>query len=311
MKNLIFGLIFLLTFTLFAKETTFNFLRYTGSARSSGLAGAFVSISDDPSALFFNPASVATNSDKNFSATFFKHVLDVNSGSVSYHRKWKGIGNFALSAVYTNYGSFDKTDPNGQIIGTFSANDFSFGITYANILDTNLYYGGTLKILSSNIDNYSSLAFAIDAGLLYLIPEKRTSIGFSILHFGTQLSTFDGTRESLPLDIRIGVSHRLRGLPLLLNFSFYNLADQTSKFFDRFLKFSIGGEFYFGEYVNLRLGYDNNIRKYSSSSKDKKFTGFCGGIGLKFKELNFDYGISQVGASALFHRFSIYYDFGE
>jgi len=310
MKSLFFGITFLLSLTLFAKETTFNFLRYSGSARSSGLAGAFVSIPDDPTALFFNPASAATNSSKDFSVTFFKHVLDVNSGSVSYHKKLKDLGNFAVSAVYTNYGSFDRTDPNGQVIGSFSANDFSFGITYANILDTNLYYGGTLKILSSNIDNYSSIAFAVDAGFLYLIPEKRTSIGFSILHFGTQLSTFDGTRESLPLDIRIGISHRLRGLPLLLNFSFYNLADYTTKFFDRFLKFAIGGEFYFGDYVNLRLGYDNNIRKYSSSSKDKKFTGFCGGLGLKFKEFNFDYGISQVGASALFHRFSLYYNFG-
>lgn len=309
MKKFLFMTFFLISLSLLAKETPFNFLRYAGSARSASLAGAFVAIGDDPSAIFINPASVAIDKERNFSVTFLKHVLDVNSGSVSYHRSWNNIGSFAVSAIYTNYGSFERTDANGQILGTFGANDFSLGVSYGNILDTNLFYGGTLKIISSNIDKYSSIAIAMDFGLLFLIPEKRTSIGVSILHIGTQLSTFDGTRESLPLDLRVGVSHRLRGLPLLLNFNFYNLAEQTTKFFDRFLKFSIGGEFYFGENVNLRIGYDNNIRKYSSSSKDKKFTGFSGGLGLKFKELNFDYGVSQVGVSAIFHRFSIYYNF--
>lgn len=308
MKKYFWVALLWITTTAFSKDTPFDFLRYTGSARSSGLANAFVSIPDDPSALFFNPASVATTNSRNFSFTFFKHVLDVNSGSVSYFKKYENVGNFAASATYTNYGSFDRTDINGQVVGTFSANDFAIGFTYANILDTNLFYGVTLKFISSNIDKYSSLAFAFDFGLLYLIPSKNTSIGFSILHSGAQLKTFDGTRESLPLDIRIGVSHRLRGLPLLLNFNFYSLADETRKFLDRLLKFSIGGEFYLGENLFLRLGYDNNIRKYSSTSKDKGFIGFSGGIGLKFKELNIDYGISQIGASALFHKFTIYYD---
>lgn len=309
MRNNIWLVLFFLATTVLAKDTPFNFLRNTGSARSAALGGAFVSIPDDPSAVFFNPASVSTLKSRNFSFTFFKHVLDVNSGSVSYLRKFDNVGNFAFAATYTNYGSFDRTNSDGQLIGTFGANDFALGVTYSNILDTNFYYGATAKIISSNIDKYSSLAVAIDFGLLYLIPEKNTSIGFSILHTGTQLKTFDGTRESLPLDVRIGISHRLRGLPLLLNFNFYNLSEETRKFFDRFLKFSIGGEFYFGENVNLRFGYDNNIRKYSGTSKDKEFIGFSAGIGLIFKEFNLDYGVSQIGASAIFHKFSLYLSF--
>lgn len=295
--------------TLLSKESPFNFLRFAGSARSGALAGAFVSMDDDPSAVFFNPSSIATNSSKDFSFTFFKHVLDVNSGSITYTQLFRDIGSFAGSIQFTNYGSFDRSDSQGQLQGTYTANDLAFGLSYANILDTNLFYGGTIKLISSTIDKYSSFAIAFDVGLLYRIPDKRTNIGFSILNFGTQLSTFDGTRENLPLDVRIGINHRLRGLPLLFNFSFNSLNDYTTKFFDRFLKFSLGGEFYFGDYVNLRLGYDNNIRKYSTSTKDKGFSGFNFGLGIKLKEINFDYGFSQVGNSASFHRFSIYYNF--
>lgn len=300
---------FLIKMNLFSKDSPFNFLLFAGSARSGALAGTFVSIEDDPSALFFNPASIRTNHSRNLSFTFFKHVLDINSGSISYTHHFEGIGSFAGSIQYTNYGSFDKTNSDGQLAGTYTANDIAFGLSYSNTLDTNLYYGTTLKLIASSIDKYSSFAFAFDFGLLYRIPEKRTNIGISILNTGTQLSTFDGTREPLPLDVRIGINHRLRGLPLLFNFGFNNLNESTRKFLDKFLKFSIGGEFYFGEYVNLRLGYDNNIRKYSSSTKNKGFSGFNFGIGVVFKELNFDYGFSQVGSSASFHRFSIYYNF--
>ncbi len=308
MKRIVVVFFLIACLNLNSAESVFNFLRYNGSARSWALGGAFVSVTDDPSALIFNPASVATNKTRNFAFTFLKHILDVNSGNVIYHRKFENLGDFAANVIFTNYGSFDRTDKNGQPIGTFTANDLALGVTYANVLDTNLYYGITTKFIFSNIDKYTSSAFAFDLGLLYNIPEKRTSIGISILNFGTQLSTYDGTREALPLDLRVGISHRLRGLPLLLNFSFFNLNESTSKFFDKFLKFSLGGEFYLSENFYLRLGYDNNIRKYSSSVKDKGFSGFSGGVGLKFKELNFDYAVSQVGASAIFHRFSLYFD---
>ncbi|MFN3781833.1 MAG: type IX secretion system protein PorQ [Candidatus Kapaibacteriota bacterium] len=305
MKRIIF-LFFLITFLSHSKDTPFNFLRQTGSARASALGGAFVSIYDDPTALFYNPASVGSTISKNFSFTFFKHVLDINSGSVTFKKDFEKIGHFALSGNFTNYGSFERTNIDGQVVGSFTANDFSFGLTYSNLLDTNLYYGASIKFISSNIDKYSSVAITFDFGLLLLIPEKSTSIGLAILHAGTQLKTFDNNRESLPLDLRVGISHRLRGLPLLLNFNFFNLADQTNKFFDRFLKFSIGGEFILSDYLHLRVGYDNYLRKYSGTSKSKEFIGFSAGLGLKLNEFNFDYGISQVGASAIFHKFSIY-----
>ncbi|MFN3307014.1 MAG: hypothetical protein ACK42Z_07500, partial [Candidatus Kapaibacteriota bacterium] len=130
MKRIIF-LFFLITFLSHSKDTPFNFLRQTGSARASALGGAFVSIYDDPTALFYNPASVGSTISKNFSFTFFKHVLDINSGSVTFKKDFEKIGYFALSGNFTNYGSFERTNIDGQVVGSFTANDFSFGLTYS------------------------------------------------------------------------------------------------------------------------------------------------------------------------------------
>ncbi|MGA2296166.1 MAG: PorV/PorQ family protein [FCB group bacterium] len=289
-------------------ETPFDFLRICESARSAALAGCFVAIPDDAAAVFFNPATIPTVSDKYFSTTFLKHVLDINSGLVTYVQPLKEHQTIAGTISYTNYGSFDYTNTNGDAIGTFGANNLSIGATYANELDSNLYYGVSGNFIFINLEKYNSLAFAVDAGLFYQIPGKRVNIGLSILHAGTQIKTLDGVKEDVPLDVRLGINHRLRGLPLLINFSFMHLADKTDHFFDKFLNFSIGGEFYLGKYIQARIGYNNYIRRYTSSEFDAGFSGMSGGIGVKTKAINIDYGAAWVGKSGILHRFSLNFD---
>lgn len=292
-----------------ADSSPYQFLRYQSSARGAALAGCLVSMPGDASALVFNPAAAYTVEEKMFSATFLKHVLDINSGLVSYIHRLEGGAVMAGAVSYTNYGSFDKADIFGVKSGSFSANDISAGFTYANELDSNLYYGVTGKLIFITLEEESSIAFAVDAGILYQLPDGRSNIGLSILHAGAQVSKIGSESESLPLDIRAGINHRLRGLPLLVNFSLHHLADETDSFFDKFTNFSIAGELYVGKYIQLRLGYDNMIRRYTSIETDRKFSGFSGGVGIKANDFNFDYGIALYGSSATMHRFSVGLDF--
>ena len=309
MKRIIFAIIalaFLFSFELKAETSPYHSLRYAATARTAGLAGAVVAIPNDAGTISINPASISTVNDKHFSASFIKHILDINSGNVSYIKEIEETGTFAGFVSYTNYGSFTRADRDGNQTGTFNSSDLNLALCYSNELDSNFYYGVTAKYIYMNIDKYNSSAVALDAGLIYLMPDIRTNVGFSILNVGTQLSTFDGTKDKIPLDIRLGVSHLLRGLPLLVNFSLHHLADETDGFFEKFANFSIGGELYIGQYVQLRLGYDNHIRRYSAPSNEKKLAGLSGGIGLKLDDFNFDYSMSQVGVAATLHRFSLY-----
>jgi hypothetical protein len=291
----------------FSIDSPFNFLRYVSGARASGLAGSYVAMVDDPAAMYYNPASVSTVTDKRLSVTFLKHVLDINSGGISYIHHIEGSdGTLAASIGYTNYGSFDYADKVGTRSGnTFGASDLSFGITYSSTLDTNFYYGLTFKYIYAGIEEVSTSALAVDAGLIYRLPDKRTNLGMSILHAGTQLSKISNSSESLPLDVRIGFNHRLRGLPLLFNFSFHHLADKTDGFFDKLKSFNVGGELYFGKVVQIRLGYDNQIRNLTNAEANKGLTGFSAGVGIVTEDFNFDYGYTGYGSSANLHRFSV------
>ena len=298
-KIIIVIILTLLSSTIAKSENTFNFLRLIGNARSSALAGSFVCVENDLNAVLFNPATLWTVEDRNFTFTFFKHALDINSGNTSYKLPVDWLdGKFAASASFTNYGSFDYATKDGIKGGTFSANDLDLAFYYANKIDTNFYYGAGVKFIYSGIEKYST-------GILYKLADNRTNIGVSLLHTGFQLSSYAGESEQLPIDLRIGFNHHLKGLPLLFNFNFHHLADEVNNFGDRFRNFSVGGEFYIGEYVDLRIGYDNQIRNVLTNNVSKGLSGFSGGIGIKTNYLDIGYGYSQYSSAVNLHRFSI------
>ena len=300
--------IFALSVAMASETSPYQFLRYNSGARAAALGGATVSIAGDGSMLFYNPAVLPTVKQKPVTATFLKHVMDINSGSASYVRHYDGIGSFSASAIFTNYGSFDAADVSGNKTGTFSANDVCLSVGYGNTLDTNLYYGAAMKLIYVGLDDASSAAMAFDFGMLYTLPNGSTSLGLSVLNAGFQLSKFYDNVEKLPLDVRLGISHRLMGLPLLFNFSFHHLADKEDSFGDRFANFSLGGEIYLGEKFMVRLGYDNHIRKNSSPADEKKLSGMSIGAGLKLEKFNIDYSLSQIGLSATLHRIGVSLD---
>jgi len=294
------------TATLHAQEATiFPFLRATLSARSAGLGGSTVAMTEDLSSVVINPASLTTLDGRSVTATFIKHVLDINSGFAAFGDSLFDAGMYAVTASYTSNGTFERTDNDGNVIGTFSASDLALAASFARELDTLISYGFTVKFLYGNVDDQTTSAIAVDAAMLFRLPAARTNIGISLLNAGAQLSTYDGQSDDLPIDLRIGLNHRLRGLPLLINFSLNHLADEVESFGDRFLNFSIGGELYLGKYVQARLGYDNATRNLSGVNVATQLTGLSGGIGVKHTSTNIDYSLSSLGASAFLHRISV------
>jgi hypothetical protein len=298
-----------------AQLGAYSFLRNDASARAAALGGAFVAIHDDPTAVFYNPAAIASAEDNQVSATFFKHVLDINSGFAVFNTSLQTLGvasnspfaqgSVALSANYVNYGQFQRADRNGTVSGTFGGGDLALAATYANQLDSNWFYGVSLKYINSRLEGLSTGALAVDAGMLYRIPKANVNIGVSVLHAGTQVATVNGVAERLPIDVRIGVNHRLRGLPLLINASLSRLADSTANITDRFLNFQIGGEFYFGTAVRVRIGYDNQRRRELAADAQPRFSGFSAGAGVVLPNIGVDYALSAVGMPGIVHRISL------
>ncbi|NOS85705.1 MAG: type IX secretion system protein PorQ [Ignavibacteria bacterium] len=316
LKKLVFFTLFFASsvyLSVFAQSEipAFDFLRVETGAKASSLAGAFDTYTDDPNAMFYNPASLSTITNNKISAGFGKYLLDMNFGTLAYAQKYKDIGWFGIGVKYFDYGSFDRADESGTPTGeTFNANDLMVSVGYGNFIYERINYGFTLKYIYSGIAEYKSSAIAMDFGMQYHMPESQLSLSFGVNNLGGQLSSYIDTKEKLPLDIRVGVSKRLEHTPVRLNVTFSKLNESREKLIQHIKAFSIGAEFIFSDYVSARLGYDNESRQDMKLGTSLGISGFSTGLGIRFAEKYvFDYSLNSLGKVGSTHRVNVGYIF--
>lgn len=306
----IFAVIFLIVNVAFgggsSKTSAYEFLRNESSSRAAGLGGSFVCFAEDPNIIFYNPAGIATITNPTASFGFLKHLMDVNGGYASYAQRldlldgWIGVG-----LQYINYGDFDELNEIGDKTGSFSAGDFALSLDYAGKTENNISYGVNLKTIYSSIAGNSSVALAGDLGLFYSMPEQMVNMGLSVLNIGSQLKSYNGYNENLPMDIKVGVSKKLEHLPLNININFHHLNFSYDNFIERFKAFSIGGEFTLSQYIQLRVGYNNERRQDLELGSSAGFAGFSIGLGALINKYHFDYAFSSYGNVGALHRVNV------
>ena len=287
-------------------NTTYDFLKLDIGARASALGGSFTSSTNDVNTIFYNPAALSTLINRQASVGFFKYLLDINSGNISYGQKFKNSGYIGGGIRFINYGSFEKFDEQSNPLGTFSANEIALSIGYSNVYNSNIHYGVNAKFIYSGIDEFSSTALALDLGVLYTIPVSQWNFGISLMNAGVQLSEYNATKENLPLELRFGVSKKLEHLPLRVHFELDDLTADQDNFFDRFKNLSVGGEFDFSDNVRFRIGYNNNQRQDLKTGSSLGIAGFSAGLGMKILDnYSVDYAFNSMGKVGATHRIDL------
>ncbi|MBI3004523.1 MAG: type IX secretion system protein PorQ [Ignavibacteriales bacterium] len=290
----------------FAQGTgTYAFLRNDVSARAAALNGSFVSMTNDPNVLFYNPAGLTTVEKPSASIGFLKHLMDVNAGSISFAQYVDGIGNVGAGITFIDYGTFTQTDQFLANLGSFGVTEFALVAGMATSLDEESSMGANVKVISSSIASYRSSAIAVDLGYFYSIPAENITVGASVLNLGRQLKTYADVRESLPLDVKIGITKRPEHLPVFLNLNFHKLNETQESFFQRLSAFSFGAEFLMSESVRFRVGYSNEQRKELKLGTSAGLAGFSFGGGFLFNEYRFDYAFNSYGKIGALHRISL------
>jgi len=287
------------------EKGTYNFLRNDVGARAAGLNGSFVSMSNDPNLIFYNPAGLTTIDRPLASVGFLKHLLDVNGGHLAYAQPLDPIGTIGAGISFLDYGSFTETDESMNTLGTFGARDIALVIGAGRTVDEATTVGVSAKFIYSSIADIKSAAMAFDAGVLYRISSENITIGASILHVGTQVNSYLETKESLPVDFKMGITKRPEHLPVLLNLNFHKLNESHENFFQRFTSFSLGAEFVMSESVRLRIGYNNEQRKELKLGNSSGLAGFSLGGGIVVGEYIVDYAFNSYGKIGSLHRVSV------
>lgn len=195
-------------------DNTYEFLNLGAHAQASALGGMNVSLrSYDPGLAFYNPANLYDESSGIISMNFVNYLAGVNYGYASYAYTHEKYGSFSGGINYFNYGKFDRSDPSGNINGSFRASEYAFNIIWSYQIDSLIRIGANIKPIFSHLESYNSLGIALDLGAHFCSRDNRYNAGLVIRNIGTQITSYTGVYERLPFEIVAGASARLAHAP--------------------------------------------------------------------------------------------------
>lgn len=318
MLKKITALICLLTTSAFyaqvGGESTFQFLNLVSSPRQAALGGKVITNYDyDVTSGLFNPASINAEMDNQLAVNYSSYLGGIGYGTAAYAYTWdRHVQTFHVGMTYINYGEFDGYDLNGVSTGTFTGNEAALSAGYAfQIPYSDFYVGANLKIITSKLEQYNSIGVAADFGAMYINEKLDFRAALSIRNFGTQIVTYAGLNEKLPLEIALGLSQTLENMPLRWHLTFENLqrwplgfsnparattdldGNQTQEkvgFLNEVLRHTvIGAELFPERGFNIRMGYNFRRAEELRIEDQRNFSGLSFGVGIKLNKMRFSY----------------------
>lgn len=191
---------------------TSAYLQRDVGTRAIGMGGAFTAISNDPLAVFYNPAGLA---DVNYSPAInvAYSLLDIGRYHSTLYYGQKLNDKFAVGAGINSFGSgsFMMRDIMNNPIKEMSANDYSiaiggaYSLKFVSIGTTVKYLSNSLYGVSGNLSGYS-----VDLGSKFNVLDMFTfALAVNNIFSNTKYS--DGIREvaQVPYTIRTGFAFEI------------------------------------------------------------------------------------------------------
>lgn len=308
--------------------TAAKFLSIGVGPRANAMGGAFTSIVDDASALYWNPAGAAIV-DKNsamFTHTSLFKDLDIGLNFAAVVLPIDGLGSIGLSVTSLDFGQMDVTSelfPEGTG-EKFSASSYAFALTYARNVTDDFVAGVSVKYVREVIFNSSAQGIAFDIGTIFNTPFYGIKFSSAITNYGSKMQMEgedllvrhdsdpdrEGNNETvdayyktdqfeLPLRLQIGFSKQFE---FLENQSFTLAMDATHSN-DNAEYVNIGGELaLFNEIICLRGGYK---ALFLEDSQEGLTFGVGVNYGLEVIDFGFDYAFQEYEYLGNTHSFAV------
>lgn len=202
------------------------FLSTPIGARASAMGNAFVAISDNVEAMFWNPAGLSNVSNWDFSGGYTRWIADITYYHAGLAYNVDNIGVFGLNLVWVDYGEIV-----GAIRGPTAEQPYIMtdpitplalvgGLAYGRQLTDRISFGANMKwayqdlgtaysqedSLSPIVAHDNTLGIpAIDVGVIYLTGFKDLRIAVSVQNVSYEKHYVDED-FSLPFNIRMGMA---------------------------------------------------------------------------------------------------------
>ncbi len=292
-------------------------------ARANGMGEAYVAISDDATAAWWNAGGLAFLGQRRLAFMHSQLVPDLASDVyyefLGYSQEIENVGTFGLSAIYLTYGTSLATDPSGTPLGEFTSWEGALSASFATTVGDNLGLGVSMKFIRVDyapqqftIERQagSATGFAVDAGALWKLPDQRLNVGFALTNLGPKIAFIDREQsDPLPFTARLGAawtafSDELSNLLITADIEQSLVWLVDSRIDRRRSEIWHGGvEYRYAGLLSVRAGYVRD--------KDGDFNDPTYGLGFIYKErLSLDYAnVPQAQGLDRVHRWSVYFAF--
>lgn len=310
-----------------------QFLKIPIGGRGVGMGGAFGSVTDDLSSIFWNPAGLSNIEDVSayFSYTQWFAGYSHNFGALNLPLNDRF--NVSLFAIGFSSPRIEETTVN-QEDGTgafYTVNDVSLGAAISGKLTEQFTFGFVAKIVRNAFQTVDATGVAFDIGTQYDTGIYGIKFGFSIHNLGAEQryegnalngpsTSLNGSSSvgdglggsgidvaipaypfSLPLIFRAGVSSMILDgddHDFLVSADFITMSDSPEQL-------AMGLEYTFRDFISFRGGYYYGNDQLS----------FSGGIGVNYISELFngevEYAISPTADLGLINRINIIVDFND
>ena len=278
--------------------TAANVLGMGVGARAIGMGEAFTAMADDINSLYWNPAGLA--------------LLNQSAASFMYNQSYQGMnynnanvgvslenGGVAGSLSYLGYGSIDGFDETGAPTGNVNAYSGVATLGGGYLLD-NWSVGLNAKAIHGALADVSATGGAVDLGTTFVYPQPI--LGGSTLRLATTLRNLGPGMKYLDQDDPLPTEWRVGGSLVQLFNQKANVSVDYGQARGAQSSLYAGTEYWLNPYLALRAGYTGN---HTESN------GLRLGLGLKIKDLSFDYAYASFGDLGMTNRYELTYRFGE
>ncbi len=202
---------------VFATKFAGEFLSLGVGARGLGMGGAFVSVVDDATAAWWNPAGAARLTSREgvfMHAETFGSLLNHDYLAIGLPNEKFGL---IFSAIRLGGGGIKVTKlPDTTAIGDQNRpyvvkvkghGDYAFLATYGQAKGENLYWGATVKLIYRSIVDNSAKGIGADIGGLWH-PKTNWWVGVTVTDFTSTLLAYNtGRKETITPTVKLGSSY--------------------------------------------------------------------------------------------------------
>jgi hypothetical protein len=192
-----------------AGSAGFQFLKIGTGAREVAMGEAMAAVTDDVSAIHWNPAGLAKIDRLQVGVHHNEWLVGSTHSSVSIAVPVKRMV-FGVSLLSFGIDAFEETtvtepDGTGRMV---KAGDVMAGLAISRRFTERLVIGGQLKYVHETLDTYSHGNMLMDIGTQYDTGFRNLRLGFSLQHFGPDMKVAEQAFRT-PLLFRLGAADEI------------------------------------------------------------------------------------------------------